>query len=64
MNTAETYRQKQMMNTEFKQAYFNEKLLLDIEYQLDELRKSIRDQQPISVLLNRVDSLEKVIMGK
>ncbi len=62
-NAAESYRQKQMDDPEFRQTYFKEKLLLDIEYQLDELRKSIQSLQPIQAQLDHVDRIEKVILG-
>lgn len=63
MNNAESYRQKQMADADFRQSYFKEKLLLDIEYQLEELRKSIQSNQPIPELLDRVNRIEQVIFG-
>jgi len=41
MSTAKEYLKKQMQNPEFKQSFLNEKARLDIEYQLEELKRDI-----------------------
>jgi len=38
MNTAKKYFQKQLSVPEFKQSYMEEKVNLDIEYQLEEMK--------------------------
>ena len=42
MSTAKKYFQKQLSVPEFKQSYMEEKVTLDIEYQLEELKKDIQ----------------------
>ena len=42
MTEAEKYFLEQMKNSEFKENFFQEKLKLDIEYQLEELKEKIK----------------------
>jgi predicted HTH domain antitoxin len=46
MNTAKKYLQKQLSVPEFEQAYMEEKVKLDIEYQLEDLKKDIQSCKP------------------
>lgn len=44
MNVAKKYFQKQFSKEEFRRPYLEEKVKLDIEYQVEELKKDIRTQ--------------------
>ena len=63
MNIAHAYFQQQLTSEEFRQAYFEEKAKLDIEYQLEELKHAIRIQQPIEELLQKIDDIERYVMA-
>ncbi len=63
MNTAKKYFQKQLSVPEFKQSYMEEKVKLDIEYQLEELKKDIQSSKPSDELIKRIDRLEKYVLS-
>lgn len=63
MNIAEKYFQKQLANDEFKRSYLEEKVKLDIEYQLEELKKDIKTRKPAKELIKKVDSIEQYVMS-
>ena len=63
MNTAKKYFQKQLAVPEFKQSYMEEKVKLDIEYQLEELKKDIQSCKPSYELIKRIDRLEKYVLS-
>jgi len=46
MNIAKDYFNKQWKNEEFRHAYLEEKVKLDIEYHLEELKKNLQSQRP------------------
>ncbi|OQX24329.1 MAG: hypothetical protein BWK80_21275 [Desulfobacteraceae bacterium IS3] len=62
MNIAEEYFQKQLSVAEFKHSYLEEKAKLDIEYQLEELKKDIQAFKPIEELIEKIENIEKYLM--
>ncbi|MBI4680342.1 MAG: hypothetical protein HY753_03825 [Nitrospirae bacterium] len=63
MNIAKKYLQKQLANNEFKRSYLEEKVKLDIEYQLEELKKDIKTRKTAKELIKKVDSIEQYVMS-
>ncbi|MBF0566579.1 MAG: hypothetical protein HQK89_15235 [Nitrospirae bacterium] len=63
MNTAKEYFQKQLDVPEFKQSYMEEKVKLDIGYQLEELKKDIQSLKPSEEIIRKIDRLEKYILS-
>jgi len=63
MNIAKEYLKTQLSNNEFKQSYLEEKVKLDIEYQLEELKKDIQSHKSPEDLIQKVDSIEQYIMS-
>lgn len=63
MNTAKKYFHKQLSAPEFKQSYMEEKIKLDIEYQLEELKKDIQSCKPAEDLMKKVDRIEKYVIS-
>jgi len=58
MNNAEAYKSEKMKNAEFKEAYYVEKLKLDIEFMLDELSEKIKMEQSYNHLLKGVNKMK------
>jgi len=63
MNIAKEYLKKQFSNNEFRQSYLEEKVKLDIEYQLEELKKDIQSRKSPEDLIRKVDSIEQYVMS-
>lgn len=63
MNIAKKYLQKQLANDKFKRSYLEEKVKLDIEYQLEELKKDIKTHKTAKELIKKVDSIEQYVMS-
>lgn len=63
MNTAKRYFQKQISVAEFKQSYLEEKVKLDIEYQLEELKKDIQSCKPSKEIIKKIDRIEKYVLS-
>ena len=63
INIAKKYLQKQLANDEFKRFYLEEKIKLDIEYQLKELKKDINTQKTAKELIKKVDFIEQYVMS-
>ena len=61
MSTAKEYLKKQMQNPEFKQSFLNEKARLDIEYQLEELKRDIAVCKPVNELIGKIDQIERFV---
>ena len=55
MNIAREYFEKQWKNEEFKHSYLEEKVRLDIEYHLRELKRDIRRQKPQEELVKKLN---------
>lgn len=62
MNTAKEYLKKQLANDEFKHSYLKEKVKLDLEYQLEELKKDIQTCKPTKELIKKIDSIEQYVV--
>jgi hypothetical protein len=63
MNVAEKYFKEQLKSDEFRRAYLEEKTKLDIEYRLEELKKDIRTHKSPDELIEKVEDLERFVMG-
>ncbi|MBU1599877.1 hypothetical protein KKG61_07225 [bacterium] len=63
MNIAKKYFQEQLTNEEFRHSYLEEKIKLDIEYQLEELKKDIRTRKAVEELIKKVDSIEQYVLA-
>ncbi len=63
MSIAKKYFQKQLAKEEFRRSYLEEKVKLDIEYQLEELKKDIQTNKPSDELIKKVDSIEQYVMS-
>ena len=58
MSIAKEYLKQQMQNPEFRQSFLNEKARLDIEYQLEELKRDIAVCKPANELIGKIDLIE------
>ena len=54
MSIAKEYLKQQMQNPEFKQSFLNEKARLDIEYQLEELKRDVAVCKPVNELIGKI----------
>ena len=63
MIIAEKYFKEQMKSKEFRRAYLEEKTRLDIEHRLEELKRDIRKRKSTGELIEKVENLEKFVMG-
>ena len=63
MNVAEKYFKEQLKSDDFRRAYLEEKTKLDIEYRLEELKKDIRTHKSPEELIEKVEDLERFVMG-
>ena len=63
MSIAEKYLKKQLSSEEFKHSYLEEKVKLDIEYRLEELKRDIQTHKSSEELIKKVDSIEQYIMS-
>jgi hypothetical protein len=63
MNTAKEYFQKQLSVPEFKLSYMEEKFKLNIEYQLEELKKDIQSCKPSEEIIKKIDCIEKYVLS-
>jgi hypothetical protein len=61
MNIAEKYFKKQISSEGFRRSFLEEKIKLDIEYRLDELKKDIQKNKSHEELIKKVDSIEQFI---
>ncbi len=63
MSIAERYLKEQLSSEEFRRSYLEEKMKLDIEYRLEDLKKAIQKRKSPDELIERVENLEKLVMG-
>ena len=63
MNIAKKYFEEQFTNEDFKRAYPDEKIKLDIEYQLEELKKDILSNKTTQELIKKVDSIKEYLLS-
>ncbi|MBI5681814.1 MAG: hypothetical protein HZC45_01360 [Deltaproteobacteria bacterium] len=61
MNIAEKYFKKQVSSEEFRRSFLEEKIKLDIEYRLEELKKDIQKHKSPEDLIKKVDSIEQFV---
>jgi len=61
MNTAKKYLREQLSVPEFKRSYLEEKIKLDIEYQLEELKNDIQSHKPNDELMKKIDSIKQYV---
>lgn len=61
MNIAKDYLKKQLKNPDFQQSFLNEKVRLDLEYQLEDLKKDIAGCRPVDELLGKIDKIEHFV---
>ncbi|MBI4685406.1 MAG: hypothetical protein HY755_09420 [Nitrospirae bacterium] len=63
MNIAERYLKKQLFSSEFMRSFLEEKVKLDLEYQLEGLKKDIKSRKSRDELIKKVDSIEQYVMS-
>ena len=63
MSIAEKYLKKQLSSEEFKRSFLEEKVKLDIEYRLEELKRDIQTCKSPEELIKKVDSIEQYVMS-
>ena len=63
MNIAEEYLKKQLSSGEFMRSFLEEKIKLDIEYRLEELKRDIRTRKSREKLIEKIDSIEQFVMS-
>ena len=63
MNIAEKYFKKQLSSEEFRHSFLEEKVRLDIEYQLEELKRDIQTHKSPEDLLRKIDLIEQFLMS-
>ena len=63
MSIAKEYLKQQMQNPEFRQNFLNEKARLDIEYQLEELKRDIAVCKPANELIGKIDLIERFVQN-
>ncbi|HBR16660.1 MAG: hypothetical protein A3G39_01150 [Deltaproteobacteria bacterium RIFCSPLOWO2_12_FULL_43_16] len=63
MNIAEKYVKQQLFSEEFKHSFLEEKVKLDIEYRLEELKKDIQTHKSPEELIKKVNSIEQFVMS-
>lgn len=61
MSIASEYIKQQMNSPEFQQSFLNEKTRLDIEYQLEELKRDIAGCKPVNELIGKIDQIERFV---
>jgi hypothetical protein len=61
MSIAKEYLKQQMQNPEFKQSFLNEKARLDIEYQLEVLKRDIAVCKPANELIGKIELIERFV---
>jgi hypothetical protein len=63
MNIAEKYLKEKLFSEEFRRSCLEEKMKLDIEYRLEELKRDIQKHKSPDELIEKVEDLEKLVMG-
>lgn len=63
MNIAKKYFKKQLEKDEFRRSYLEEKIKLDIEYQLEELKKDIQTRKSVKELIKKIESIEQYVVS-
>ena len=63
MNNAKRYFQNQLDNPRFRQSYLEEKVKLDIEYFLEDLKLDIKECKSGEEIIEKINRIEKYIMS-
>jgi len=63
MSIAEDYLKQQMKSGEFVKTFLEEKIKLDIEYRLEDLKRDIQNRKSPEELIQKVDSIEKFVLS-
>ncbi|MEW6606457.1 MAG: hypothetical protein AB1414_03245 [bacterium] len=63
MNIAEQYLRKQLFSEEFKRSFLEEKVKLDIEYKLEELKRDIQIHKNPEEIIKKVNSIEQYVIS-
>lgn len=63
MNIAKEYFKKQFGSEEFMRSFLEEKVKLDIEYRLEELKKDIQTHKSPEELIEKLNSIEQFVMS-
>lgn len=63
MSIAEKYFEKQFSSEEFRRSFLEEKVKLDIEYRLEDLKKDIQTHKSPEELIEKLDSIEQFVMS-
>lgn len=61
MNITKEYLTQQMKNQAFQRGFLSEKARLDVEYQLEELKRDIVGCKPVSELIGKIDQIEQFV---
>ena len=61
MTNAEKYFFEQMQDSEFRESFFQKKLKLDIEYQLDDLKEKINSGSSKTTLIRGLNQIKKTL---
>ncbi|MCX6153856.1 MAG: hypothetical protein NT007_06845 [Candidatus Kapabacteria bacterium] len=61
MTTAEKYFMEQMKDSEFKESFFQEKIKLDLEYQLEDLKAKINSGSSKTTLIRGLNKIKKTL---
>lgn len=63
MNITTKYLKKQISSEKFKRSFLEEKVKLDIEYQIEELKRDIQTNKNSKALIKKVNSIEQYVMS-
>ena len=63
MNIADKYFKKQVSSEEFRRSFLEEKIKLDIEYRLEELKKDIQTHKKTDEIIKKIDSIEQFVLS-
>ena len=63
MNIAERYLKKQLSSSKFRRSFLEEKTKLDLEYQLEGLKKDIKSRKNRERLIKKIDSIEQYVIS-
>jgi hypothetical protein len=61
MDEAKKYFETQLSNPEFRKHFIEEKIRLDIEYELDELEHDIIEDKSPDTLLTKIKHIKKLL---
>lgn len=62
-HNTEKYFKRQLSSEEFMRSFLEEKVKLDLEYKLEELKKDIKSRKSRENLIKKIDSIEQYVMS-